>query len=182
MPFPTFFVFLEWLFLLAIGAILLGFGLLKKSKSYWKVIAGTIFLLWTLISIIVTVIVDVKTEFNPIVDRQELVGKWEYSNCILTLSYDNTYYINVENEELKKRLRVKSSTGHWTKADWNLDLNDNSGNQLTNLRVIKFNNEYRIIIEDFLDFDMWDGDLGFKKASDITLSPSNTAFGFLLSR
>ena len=106
-------------------------------------------------------------ELNPSFGHSEVVGSWADGNSHIQFRPDGTAHFALE-KIYADRLGVISEEGTWKKwQDFTIRIADNnSARPLPLLRVIKKYDEYRIIVEDFDDFDMWDHHLGFKKSSE----------------
>lgn len=104
---------------------------------------------------------DVALELNPHpIDGSEILGTWRDGNAVLIVDLDGTF--RLDPGWLADRLGGGSSQGRWILDDWNLDLFEDTGRNVARLRVIQFAREYRIIVNDFGDPDVWDGRLGFR--------------------
>ncbi|AJQ94770.1 hypothetical Protein YC6258_02732 [Gynuella sunshinyii YC6258] len=103
---------------------------------------------------------------NPFFNESSLVGEWNYGNSELLLSSDGTAKISLSSS-LLARLNIDNGEGYWRKeGDFNLLIGSASANFASKsgmLRVIQYAENYRLIIEDYDDPDMWDGSLGFKQ-------------------
>lgn len=109
---------------------------------------------------------DAAVEMNPFpVDRAVLEGTWRDGDAVLVFRSDGTF--RLDPGWLADRLKGHNSHGEWKLDDWNLTLLENGGRPLAPLRVIRFRREYRIIVDDFEDPDMWDGRLGFRREESI---------------
>lgn len=106
---------------------------------------------------------------NPIFNQSDLVGEWKYGRSKLLLKSDGTAEISVSNS-MQLKLGIDNGEGYWRKnGDFNLVLGSNAVNftsKNTVFRVIQYAGNYRLVIGDYEDPDIWDGDLGFKHGSN----------------
>ncbi len=104
-------------------------------------------------------------ELNPTFSSNDIIGTWKDNNSGFELLNDGKAFLKFSPKHVK-RLGLKNGSGYWFRyQDFSIKIGFD-GQKKSNygiLRVIKDGNEYRIIIEDFDDPDMWDGHLGFKK-------------------
>lgn len=109
---------------------------------------------------------DKYLDLNPGFADADIIGTWRDGNSEFTLLETGRTIIDLTDEH-RYRLDVENGEGTWQKIyDFNIKISDaqeKPGSKTGLLRVIRFNEKYRIIIDDFDDPDMWDGDLGFKR-------------------
>jgi hypothetical protein len=92
-----------------------------------------------------------------------LVGEWSDSDATLRLKPDGSFDL-VAGEQLSRKLRVTEARGTWRFHPFaNIVLNDDRNRKLPDLAVVSFRGELRIIVNDFVDPDFWDGRLGFRR-------------------
>lgn len=109
---------------------------------------------------------------NPLFEEADTVGEWRDGDSSFILFDDGAAEIKISKSHLR-RLQIENGNGVWRRyQDFTVQIqNENSQflpmqggfNRPPLLRVIKFRDEYRIIVQDYVDPDFWDGKLGFKK-------------------
>lgn len=105
-----------------------------------------------------------KLDLNPSFTEADLIGHWSHGASSLLLKPDGSAEFAFDTR-LQSRIGIENGKGYWMKSSDFLISFDNHrrSTQNTILRVILYDTEYRMIIEDFSDYDEWDGDLGFQK-------------------
>ena len=104
-------------------------------------------------------------EFNTLFSERDIVGTWIDEGSQLQLKKDGRAFLNLNSADLQ-RLKLKNGKAVWSRLhDFNIRLRNTPKDKNGPLiRVIKASNKYRLIIEDYSSLDLWDGDLGFRKA------------------
>jgi hypothetical protein len=104
-------------------------------------------------------------EINPVFEESDILGDWEDSDSQLRLSQDGKLSFKLAPRYSKKSDHILSGEGSWAReGDFNIRIVTNIPmNFSLYMRVIQFNGNYRIIHEDFEDFDEWDHHLGFQR-------------------
>ena len=143
---------------------LLWYGKYKNIKLYFSLII----LIFNGLYLYSDKIYDDYLELNPSFSESELIGHWLDEDSLITFEPEGKARF-VFREEYKKRLGIdKNGEGYWEKVnDFNIYIGikpKEKDSKVNLLRVIKYKNIYRIIIDDFDDPDMWDGHLGFRKS------------------
>jgi hypothetical protein len=90
----------------------------------------------------------VPVEWNPAIEQSSLVGTWTDGSRRLELEADGRFSLT-EGQERQ---------GSWTLDDWNLSLGG------ARWRVIRARGTERILRDWPEDPDLWNGDLGFRRA------------------
>jgi len=159
MPFGYLFFFLFWLYV-GVWSIKKIYKCLRakeftKPKLY---IAATILLL-NLSYMYSNVLFTEALNFNPFFKEADVVGKWIDGESSIELLANGQVTLKL-NKDYEERLHLISGSGSWYKEyDFNIIISNSSH---TVMRVIKYNQEYRMIVDDYGDPDAWDGSLGFK--------------------
>lgn len=99
---------------------------------------------------------------NHYATEADLVEEWKDGSSILNLNKSGTFQA-VFNKNHSARIGFKEGKGTWYVNDSAIFLSLSP--KRISLRVTKFRNLYRLIIDDFGDPDMWNGKLGFKRKS-----------------
>lgn len=103
---------------------------------------------------------------NPLFTRSDLTGSWMTGSSEFRLEQDGSAIFAFE-PTARSRIGVSNGPGYWKRVDdFMISLSNQRNVDQPVLRVIRFNDQYRIVIEDYGDFDQWDGDLGFRKLED----------------
>ncbi len=107
-------------------------------------------------------------DFNPFSSSEDFVGHWQDGQSRMVLYADGSAEFELTDEYLT-RLGVANGQGYWaTYRDFNLNISNQSNTEVERekrFRIIKFRDDYRLIIEDYDDRDLWDRHLGFEKLS-----------------
>lgn len=100
---------------------------------------------------------------NNDVGIADIIGTWRDGESTLELKSDQTFV--AEFKEPGQSLRIGFPNGHgtWELKASNVHLLNDDGKKAVPLRVVKFRNLYRLIIDDFGDPDLWDGKFGFRR-------------------
>ena len=117
---------------------------------------------------------DKNLDMNPIFKDEDVVGMWQYGEAKMILEQSGQARFLFD-DAIENRIHMNSGNGYWSReGDFNLVIADHDTDQSSYelFRVIKYHDNYRIIIADFDDPDMWDGSLGFRK---VMSSVSNSA-------
>lgn len=109
---------------------------------------------------------DAYLNMNPLFAEADVIGEWQDGDSQFTLLQNGRAILNL-NDEYKRRLGLENGEAYWQKHyDFNIRIGSNRkgrGPDTAVLRVISFNGKFRIIVDDYEDPDMWDGNLGFKR-------------------
>ena len=99
------------------------------------------------------IVFEVAIEWNPTIGSDtEVLGTWADRAQIVTLQSDKTFTF---------RTSAQTTTGTWTRDDWNLYLHGDSYSGT--MRFVQFRGHYRLMTKPPEDPDMWDGDLGLQR-------------------
>ncbi len=154
------FVILEWITLLCFSVILIHKCINSKSYTHWYLYFGIVIGFWVITSFLVTLWAEQNIEWNPSVNETEIIGKWKCNDSILIINSNKTFRF-INGQDLTPKVGINLTQGFWEKAVFNLDLIDKSGTKLTAFRIIKVSNQFRIIIDNYSEPDLWDGNLDF---------------------
>ena len=113
-----------------------------------------------------SIIYSENIDLNPSFSEMDLVGEWVDGSSKVVLSKEGKAELYLSKDHLA-RLEIENGSGYWYKEhDFNILIGSTAVHNVSKsgvLRVIKYGESYRIIIEDYGDRDMWDGHLGFKR-------------------
>ena len=125
-----------------------------------------------------TVRYEQNLDMNPVFKDEDIVGRWEYGKAKMILEPSGQAQFSFS-KTVSSRVHLHSGNGFWHReGDFNIKIHSLNADQSATyglFRVIKYHDDYRIIIDDFNDPDMWDGSLGFRKA---TLSVASLSAGY----
>jgi hypothetical protein len=152
MPFGYLFIALFLLAWFVLGICIFVWGWRRRSRpARW--IGGAAVDIVTAI-VLSEVAFDAALEWAPSITSDDLViGTWTGGSETLTLASDNTFSYHT---------RSQTSTGTWTRDDWNLSLHGASYSGT--MRFVEFRGMYRLMTHPPIDPDAWDGDLGLHLA------------------
>lgn len=149
----------------ALAVIMLGGIHRRKFANVGFFASAAGFCLGALIFIANIVFPD-RMEYNPLFSGEDLIGSWVHGASYIDFDSESAAIFSLE-PEMRNRLGVANGDGSWEKTgDFGISVGNESPSQTAILRVVRYGDELRIIIQDFSDFDMWDGDLGFRKSTN----------------
>mgnify|MGYP001545713214 CR=1 FL=1 len=177
MPFG-YILFLGIIFILFCYSILqfIKYAILSKRSKSHPLIA---FVLFGFSALVVWVsIVSEGIEYNPTdITVSDICGRWRDGESELLFYANGKYQSFFKSHNYQKRLGIKQNYGYWYLNDYQIFMYaDQKQKQTVNnpgrnhaefwqprFRVLKVNGRYRLILDDFVDLDLWDGRLAFKK-------------------
>ncbi len=139
-------------------------SLYHKKFLQFRFVASVFAIFFVSTVITANVMFENRLDLNPFFDESDVIGSWKDDNSIIQFKDDKTVYFSF-GERYVNRVKLASGEGTWSKhKDFNIEIIDTTkARSLPLLRMIKIQDEYRIILDDFEDPDMWDHHLGFKK-------------------
>jgi hypothetical protein len=168
-PFGYALFFLLLCLMASVGLLVFIVGLLRRHTQSGRLVAcaGWLMLCGAIIVYAANWLFEARLDLNPSVQPKELAGEWNDGKARLHLRDNGTFELEASGK-LARRLGAQRAAGQWSLDDYNLHLQTPAGHPHAALRVIRFGQHYRIIIDDFGDFDAWDGRLGFKQSKKET--------------
>jgi hypothetical protein len=104
-------------------------------------------------------------ELNVVFEQSDILGDWEDGDSQLRFLANGKLHFILAPRYLSGSSGQTSGVGSWEReGDFNIRIvAKDPVNFSLHMRVIQFNDSYRIIHDDFEDFDEWDHHLGFQR-------------------
>ncbi|MFV1761497.1 hypothetical protein VWY69_00235 [Phaeobacter sp. A90a-4k] len=163
-PFGYLFLAVGWVVGMSALAVIMLHGIHRRKVASLGFFASSIGFCFGALIFTANIVFPEQIEINQPFSEADLIGSWTQGASGFVFENENVATFSLESE-LRDRLGVANGDGHWEKSgDFNISIGNQSISQTATLRVIRSGDELRLIIEDFEDWDMWNGDLGFRKS------------------
>lgn len=179
-PFGYFLFFAAWLGLSVWAVIKIVIMMWRREFRSIKLYTMLVVLGLTFGYAYSSVVYSRKINFVPSFSEADLIGEWVDGDSKLVLFSGGGVEFLLSDDHLT-RLGMDNGKGYWHKEHGYFvilgsstesgGINDGVNDYVSNipdngeLRLIKYGEHFRIIIEDYGDPDMWDGHLGFKQVN-----------------
>ncbi len=166
-PFGYLFFALGWVVgMSALAVIMLRCIHHQKVVNFFGFFASLTGLCFGALIFVANTVLREQVEFNPLFSKIDLIGGWTNGSSGFELASKNEASFSLE-PDLRKLLGILNGEGYWERTgDFDVNIGNQRMSQTTKLRVVRYRDELRIIIQDYPDLDMWDGDLGFGKSTN----------------
>lgn len=105
-------------------------------------------------------------DVNPRYSKEDLVGEWRAGTSRLIFDKSGSAIFSLD-PTMSSRFQIFNGSGQWMRTgDFEVRVGKRGSPESDSLRVVRYREELRLIIQDFSDFDTWDGDLGFQKSTN----------------
>lgn len=165
-PFGYLLLALGWIVGMSALAVVMLRGIRRRNFASLRFFVSAAGFCFGALIFVANIVFPDRLEFNPLFSVEDLIGSWAQGASSFDFENGNTATFFLE-PELRNRLGVSNGGGYWEKSgDFSISIGNQSVSQTAILRVVRYEDELRIIIQDFSDLDMWDGDLGFRKPTN----------------
>lgn len=165
-PFGYLLLAVGWVVGTSALAVIMLCGIHRRKVASLGFFASTAVFCFGVLIFVANIVSPVRLEFNPLFSEDDLIGSWVQGTSGFDFESESVATFSLE-PELRNRLGVSNGDGYWEKTgDFDISIGNESISQTAIMRVVRHGDELRIIIQDFSDLDMWDGDLGFGKSAN----------------
>ena len=153
-----------WLAVFAISATVILRSIIKKHTWRLRFLASVLAMTSAVLIVGANIVFENGLNLNPATVTFNPIGVWTDADSTIEFRPDGTASFEF-GRRYADRTKPRQGEGIWRlSGDFNISIvNSNATRSLPPLRVISMRDEFRLILEDFDDFDMWDNHLGFKK-------------------